>query len=90
MTLYTSNIGSNELLHHIQESVSRPEVLECLREVAHLMQYNCGAFELVLDQSEPLVEAGVLILVGDFTSLVQLIGQYVYTLLHSLSTEHAT
>ena len=52
------------------------------------MQYNCGAFELVLDQSKPLVKAGVLMLVGDFTSLVQLISQYIHTLLHSLSTEH--
>ena len=82
----TCNIGSNELLHHIQQSLVGPELTEGKWKVAQFVRKNGRSFELLLEQGEPLIDPCALTLVLNLPIVVESVGQDSHTFLYCLQS----
>lgn len=80
----TCYVRTNELLHHIEQTFVGPDIAKPTGKVTHFVQKNSSSFELLLYQSEPLIEAGVLTFVLDLSSIVEFVHQNVHRLVHRL------
>ena len=61
-----------------------PDLPESIWKVVHFVEQNSSSLELLLYQSEPLIEAGILTLILDLASIVKLVHKNIHRLLHSL------